>query len=365
MAVSKHTRKSPSYRLHKASGQAVVTLDGKDRYLGKHGTPESVARYERLISAWLAAPEARADPVQLEPGQGGDLTVAELCLAYLRDAEAYYVKNGQPTTEIRNVKRAIRGLRESFANLAAKDFSPLKLKTVRQRFIDDGLARVNCNRYVGVIVRLFKWGVENELIPPSVAHGLREVKSLTKGRCAAPETEPIRPVEDEIVEQTCSLLPPMFATMVKLQRLLACRPGELVTMRPCNIDTSRSFWVYTPATHKTEHRGKSRIVPVGPRGQLLLKPWLPEFAAQYVWRGPDGKPITAVAYALAIARACERGNIPHWSPNMLRHAGATRIRQEASLDAVQIILGHSSVQTSEVYAERNLAAALKIAAEVG
>ena len=31
----------PSYRLHKPTGQAVVTLNGKDHYLGRHGTRES------------------------------------------------------------------------------------------------------------------------------------------------------------------------------------------------------------------------------------------------------------------------------------------------------------------------------------
>ena len=35
--MSKHTKKVPSYRVHKASGQAVVTLGGKDHYLGKYG----------------------------------------------------------------------------------------------------------------------------------------------------------------------------------------------------------------------------------------------------------------------------------------------------------------------------------------
>ena len=32
--------RTPSYRLLKSSGQAVVTIDGRDHYLGKHGSPE-------------------------------------------------------------------------------------------------------------------------------------------------------------------------------------------------------------------------------------------------------------------------------------------------------------------------------------
>ena len=35
------TRANPKYRKHRASGQAVVTLDGRDRYLGPHGTNAS------------------------------------------------------------------------------------------------------------------------------------------------------------------------------------------------------------------------------------------------------------------------------------------------------------------------------------
>ena len=46
--------KIPSYRLHKASGQAVVWL-GRDVYLGKHGSQESREKYHRLISEWLAS----------------------------------------------------------------------------------------------------------------------------------------------------------------------------------------------------------------------------------------------------------------------------------------------------------------------
>jgi hypothetical protein len=44
------TRKYPDYRLHKRSGQAVVTLDGLTYYLGPHGSPESRAEYDRLIA---------------------------------------------------------------------------------------------------------------------------------------------------------------------------------------------------------------------------------------------------------------------------------------------------------------------------
>ena len=40
---------TPKYRHHKASGQAVVTLNGRDRYLGKWRSKESRVAYERII----------------------------------------------------------------------------------------------------------------------------------------------------------------------------------------------------------------------------------------------------------------------------------------------------------------------------
>ena len=77
----------PSYRRHKPSGQAVVTLNGHDYYLGRYGTKQSKAEYQRLVGEWLAGGGA------CPPGD--DLTIAELCFAYVRYAKGYYrVKPG-------------------------------------------------------------------------------------------------------------------------------------------------------------------------------------------------------------------------------------------------------------------------------
>jgi hypothetical protein len=53
----------PSYRLHKQSGQAVVTLHGKDCLLGKFGSASSKAEYRRLTAEWLATKSGPVKPV--------------------------------------------------------------------------------------------------------------------------------------------------------------------------------------------------------------------------------------------------------------------------------------------------------------
>ena len=58
---------TPKYRLHKATGQAIVTLDGQDCYLGPHGSCPSRREYERLIGEWLQNGRALHHSHKLDP----------------------------------------------------------------------------------------------------------------------------------------------------------------------------------------------------------------------------------------------------------------------------------------------------------
>ena len=86
--MSARTHRTPSCRFHKPSGQAVVTLGGRDFYLGRFRTPESRGEYDRLLAEWLADSRRLLAPVS---GHGADTTVNELFLANLRHADAYYL----------------------------------------------------------------------------------------------------------------------------------------------------------------------------------------------------------------------------------------------------------------------------------
>jgi hypothetical protein len=65
----------PSYRSHKATGQAVVTLNGKDHYLGRYATAESKVENQKITS------ERLAHGGQL-PGVDHYLSVNEIILAF-------------------------------------------------------------------------------------------------------------------------------------------------------------------------------------------------------------------------------------------------------------------------------------------
>ena len=76
------THQVPSYRLHRASGQAVVNLGGRDIYLGQHGTHESQTRYEQLVAQWLASHRHLSAPGGPEPSDNRNFTVNELFVVY-------------------------------------------------------------------------------------------------------------------------------------------------------------------------------------------------------------------------------------------------------------------------------------------
>jgi hypothetical protein len=95
--MPKLIRRLPSYRLHKATGCAVVTLAGRDHYLGPHGTPESLDAYKRLISEWTAAGLAASSAIIAASPACNDLRICELIAAHFEYAKSYYVKDGKPS----------------------------------------------------------------------------------------------------------------------------------------------------------------------------------------------------------------------------------------------------------------------------
>jgi integrase len=404
----------PSLRHHKPSGQAVTTLGGKDVYLGIYGTQEATQKYEQAISEWLA--RGRMAPATKTESDAG-LTVAEILLPYLKHCDLYYRRaDGTPTGEAANMKLALRPLRELYAHLPARDFGPLQLKAVRQRFIASTyrgkpLCRTDVNRRIQMVVRAFKWA--------SVWHGLKCVEGLKRGRSEARETDPVRPVPIEYVDATLPCLAKPVAAMVRLQLLSGARPGEVCSLRACDLDMSGTVWVYRLHRHKTEHHGRSRKITFGPQAQEIIRSFLkpsmeaPLFSpidAMEEWKErrraeneakrarcatklypsqirrieskrkkrrakPYRDHYDVDSYRRAIKHAVAKANrersklgrpaLPDWHPNQLRHTAGTKIRREFGLDAARAVLGHSTPIVTEIYAELDEDKAIEIMAKIG
>ena len=395
MSAAKRQRNSsriPQYRLHKRSGLARVRLNGRDIYLGKHGSPASHEKYDRIVAEWLSSGRATAGNT---PASHRRLTVIEMLAAYWKHVRVYYVdKAGEPTSEQNTIKNALRPVKTLYGSTAAEDFGPRCLVVVRDEMIRKGLARRHINKQISRVRSAFSWAAANELISATVPEALRLVPPLRQGRTSARETEKIRPVPTGHVRAIRPFVSRQVFAIVRLQLLTAARAGELVRLRANELDQSDRVWKVVLAQHKTAHHSRSRTLYFGPRSQRILRRFLDErdsdaylFSPREAERErhdraathrrqdqrPNLKETTRVvgdcyctsSYRRAIHRACVEAGIPKWSPHQLRHVAATLLRKEQGLDTAQVVLGHANVATTLAYAEADEAKAIRAMAAMG
>jgi hypothetical protein len=147
----------PKYQKHRASGQAVVSINGRDHYLGPHGTKASKLEYDRLITEWLSSGRSHSFG---SPSPA--LTVVELLADYLKYAAKYY--GTAPRGEYPQIVRSVRPVRELHGRTAAEDFGVLQFKAVREKTATSDRSRKYVNATMRRVVQMFKWAAAEGLI---------------------------------------------------------------------------------------------------------------------------------------------------------------------------------------------------------
>ena len=174
------------------------------------------------------------------------------------------------------------------------------------------------------------------------------------------------------------------------------------------------IWIFEPVDHKTRWRGHRKLIPLGPRAQEIIRPYLNRVVDAYLfspieaqqWRNErrrarpskrktpiypselrarekakqarkNRKPDHPIrdhydthsfgkAINFGIQKAEKAGvEVPHWHPNQLRHSRGTEIRKEYGVEGAQVILGHVRADVTQIYAQKNLELAMRIAKETG
>jgi integrase len=221
------------------------------------------------------------------------------------------------------------------------------------------------NLALNYVKRAYVWGMTHRNVSPSAAGAVALVRTIRGDSQSVRRKPRIKAVAWDVVEATCKKLPANVRAMVELQWWTGMRPGEVMRLRPCDIDTSGDVWVYTPSHHKNTWRDKARHVAIGPQGRSVLEHRLPSKTDEWVFRRPRGKRYDRQSYAKSIASAARRAGVEVWAPNRLRHSYATRVRMLHGAQAVQDLLGHATLNQQQVYVDDTLARAKKLAREVG
>lgn len=405
--MSSRDAREPQLLRHVRSNKAfVVVRDEQNRRrqvtLGEWGSPEAHRRYHTELLKWHARQRggAAAEEVALQPLE--PLTIADACARWMIHVQAYYRDDqGKPTSEPHACRDAVRPLLAMFADEPIEGFTPRMLKAVRDRMVSGdplappsarrGWCRNVVNRSVGRIRSFVRWCVAEGYVSPNVHVALTTLAPLKRGRCEARETEPRRPVAEATVEATLPHLPPMLADVARVQLLIGCRPGEI--LRACwrEFDRSGPVWLFMPSRSKVAWKRKPTPYAVGPKAQLILAKYLRLDPAAFMFQPsaseaeraelrraarktklwpshvahmerkraedpirPPGELYDVRAYARAIRRATEKAEVDAWSPHQLRHLAATLARKRAGAEVARVVLTHSDLDATNVYAEADI-----------
>ena len=360
----------PKLRINKSTSRYFVVIGANRKYLGKWNgekrPPKEIVQAYRNALRLIVAPQHQ--PSIAPRVISSDPTVVESVAAYLTHHEKNMGRFAMETAEI-----ALRPVVALYRREPAKSIGPLRLQEVRDHLVKKGRTRTGVNNQINRIKRAWKWFVSMEMVPPSLMEGHRAVGALRMGHTTAPESKGKPQVRVEDAENIALLANPTIAAMIRLQVLTGLRPAEVCAMTLEQIDQSDpECWFYRPLKYKTAWMGKRRAIPLGPRCQEIIRPFLkPEQPQDAVFSPIDameahqdqrridakqpsrydrkvddpkwqpGQFYCVASYRRAIARICDKNGLPRWAPSCLRATRAQTVFEVLGLDAAKHLLGHS------------------------
>lgn len=147
-----------------------------------------------------------------------------------------------------------------------------------------------------------------------------------------------------------------------------------------------AVWLYLPESHKNSWRNKKLIKAIPKIAQTALEPYLDRDETQHCFSPREaleaigrtqgerkskriGTKYTTSSYRRGIVYGFEKAEkagspITRWTPNQLRHLAATELDGLLGREAAQKWLGHSTIDTTAIYAERQEAELLKLAEQL-
>ncbi len=141
--------------------------------------------------------------------------------------------------------------------------------------------------------------------------------------------------------------------MLEVMYATGLRVTELVRLQGVQVNPRQG------ALRVTGKGNKDRLVPLGEEAIDWLERYLKQSRpallgarpSSFLFVTPRGEPMTRQAFWYLIKRHTRRAGVEkHLSPHTLRHAFATHLLNHgADLRAVQMLLGHSNISTTQIY----------------
>ena len=279
-----------------------------------------------------------ADAAQLAPP---DPDILKGFLAYLRNERHYSALTSE------NYARDIRRL---FALAAATPLGDLKSHQIRRYIAQlhgSGLGGRTLARMLSAWRGFYTYLMRDHQYKNNPCSGLRAPKSAKALPHSLSPDEASRLME----MPTETPLDVRDKAMIELLYSSGLRLAELVSLNPIDLDFADA------AVRVTGKGNKTRIVPLGAHAITALQAWLnlraqiakPDEAALFI--GKSGKRISPRSVQLHLRNwGIKQGITSGVHPHLLRHSFASHVLQSSGdLRAVQEMLGHASISTTQVY----------------
>jgi len=263
-------------------------------------------------------------------------------LAHLRNERQY-----SPLT----AENYARDIRRLFGLAAATPLGELKSHHIR-RFIaqlhGQGLGGKTLARMLSAWRSFYSYLMRDHQYKANPCVGLRAPKSPRNLPHALSPDEAVRMVELPITD---GLLAVRDKAMFELFYSSGLRLAELVSLDAAALDFDDA------AVRVTGKGSKTRIVPLGSHAITALQAWLAvrgqlaKAAEPALFVGQRGQRIGPRAVQLRMKEwGVKQGITSNVHPHLLRHSFATHVLQSSGdLRAVQEMLGHASISTTQVY----------------
>ena len=206
-----------------------------------------------------------------------------------------------------------------------------------------GCSHRTAARHRVTLRQLFKYLVAEDLLDadPSLLVDAPRFVSKLPGVLSQKEVEVLLAQPD-----TATLIGRRDFTMLQLLYATGLRVSELVSLRSHNL---RDGYVLVRGKG-----GKERVVPTGDVAAQVLAVWRAEVDPDQPWLfpSPRGGHLSRNAFWVRLKRYAVLAGIKREkvSPHKLRHSFATHLLENgAELRAVQLMLGHSDIATTEIY----------------
>jgi integrase len=419
----------PKYRKHRASGQAIVTIAGRGFYLGPYGTKASKIEYDRLICEWLSAGRPISFGAPADELCVVEVITQYLGFArdyYRKDGKpSRYVDDIKPVLRMLREMYG-RTAAEEFGPLALKAVRQKMIgKGWARRYVNENVDRIRrmfkwaaseqlipASVYDGLrTVEGLRKGrtdapegepvqpVADSVVQAVLPHLPQTVCDMVRFQratgCRPNEVCILRPCDVDRSDHVWIYRPSEHKTELygrdrcvfigpKAQSILApylLRSGETFCFSPQESERKRRAERHarrrtplscgnrpgTVRTRNPKRRARDRYDVASYRRAIHRACDLAYPAPEPLGRRPrETRKVWRARLTQEQRKQLAEWQAEHrWSPNQLRHSAATELRRRYGLEAAQVILGHSKADVTQIYAERDLALGVRVAAEVG